>query len=468
MRRVKVPDSGGPGILRSLPWSIPSPALLRAKTRRSTGDDPNPMRRLASKVGVRIVSRVALALVGLAAVVSLLTAVASPARAQPAIGAADDALLVYGAGGADQVLDGMAAHRVTFVRTIAYYGQPLDPWVVAAQRARTHGLAMRTSLALPWGEPQIDVTPRAFAAWAGRAARALANTGVDLRISVLNEPDLLIAAGDGCGTTTAVDRAIASAGYRKARRWVIKTKTVRKVVRRHGRRVVVKRKVRVYRIVRVAVWRHGRRIVVRRRRPVMVRRTFIVPTTYSLSPTTLTAQRGCLAVMRARRAVALWNAAIPAIRRTSPGVSIDIGETSPAAGVEPFIAAVGRLGVPRVDGWAHHPYFMGPGPGLLGAERLDALRAAVTAAIGDVPLDLTEFGIPVRGHRHVITPETPERAAELWRSAYHRACTIGARELVAYQWAPTPAGSESPWDTGILSDDGGESPASTQLASLAC
>jgi len=391
------------------------------------------------------------------------------AYADPELGVADDSVLPTAPGA---LLDAAEGHGATFVRTVIYMNRETAPSIAAAREARARGIGMHAVLALPRGDAQIGITPEQYAAWAATTAAELRATGVDLRLSLLNEPDGLLPVADACATSDAVRSTLTRTGYVSRDQRVRAPKTRRIVIRRRGRRPV-KRRVIVTRVIRRKVVRRGKRRIVRKRVPVMVWRSVhtLVPTSYSTEVVTLTPRRGCFMINRAHLAAQFLRIAIPAVRSTAPGVPIDVGETSPCIGVETFIAELGRIGIPPVDGWAHHPYpFLVGGEqeaspdGNLGADKLPRLAADMRAAFGALPLDLTEFGVPTRRHE----PTTQTVIARVWRKTFALACEVGVRELVAYQWGPTPTASVSRWDTGILADDGGRSLASAQMTGLRC
>jgi hypothetical protein len=214
---------------------------------------------------------------------------------------------------------------------------------------------------------------------------------------------------------------------RRVRRLVVVTRRVR--VRDHGR----------WRTKRVPRYRRVRRVA-----------AFVTAIeSERIGSVTLSAHSGCLRVMRARRYAAILRDLVPALRDAAPHADIVIGETSPVDGVGAFIRELGRLGVPRADAWAHHPY-----PGVAAraqdARAADAywlgrtaeLAALVRDEVAPLRLDLDEFGVPKQWG---IADEA--RAAAIWREAYRTACAVGARVLVAYQWQNTRL---EDWDTALL------------------
>jgi hypothetical protein len=398
------------------------------------------------------------------------------ARADPVMGMADDGALVSVPADPGGLLDLAEAHRVRFVRTLVVRGANETPHVVLAKMARARGLGMHAVLAVPWHQSEEDARPTSFASWAARVAARLRATEVGLRLSLLNEPDLSVKASDRCADSVEIGEILASTGLvsssRRVRVRVKKTKRVRRVVRRKGRRVVVWRRVAVTRVVRKVVRRHGRRVVVRRRVAVWVRRwrrvTVLIPRDGAARSASMqvSSRRGCLQVMRARRAAELLRAAIPAVRAAAPGVPIVLGETSPLPGVEPFLRELGELDIPRADGWAHHPYPVIRGGvqvrspvGYYGADRIDDYATLVRSLFGRMPLDLSEFGV----HRRAADDAT---SAAVWRRTYARACAVGARSIVAYQWEPS--GWWQDWDTSVLTHNRAQTQVSRQLPSLHC
>jgi hypothetical protein len=365
---------------------------------------------------------------------------APPAAYGVTLGMADDPTLVR-SGTPDALLDVGQQHNVGIVRVIASEDRDAAQYVTLAENLRARGMTLHATLALPWGS-QDTVAPARFAEWAAGMAATLQATGVDLRVSLLNEPDWTLPAADECGTPEAVQRVVRSAGSRAVtsttsrRVRVPRTKVVRRVVRRHGRRVVVSRRVAVTRRVRVRRRAHGRTVTSWRTVPVYrwaLRATSTVSdeaTDSYATDTTLTPRRECFAITRARIAGAYLRAAVPAVRAAAPGVPVVIGETSPNVGVVPFVAELGRQGVPAVDGWADHPY------GLWAAQ---ATADAVRAAFGSLTLDWTEFGSPVA--------DGDDAAAALWRQAGALADSLGVRALVAYQWQHE---DDHAWDTSLL------------------
>ncbi len=60
-------------------------------------------------------------------------------------------------------------------------------------------------------------------------------------------------------------------------------------------------------------------------------------------------------------------------------------------------------------------------------------------------------------------------AARIWREAIRRACAIGARQLVAYQWDPNPPDADpSRWDTSILGPARVTTPALETFSAARC
>ena len=393
---------------------------------------------------------------GAALAVMLGCASPGPATADPVLGLADDGGLITAPVDPDGVLSAGAAHGARFVRLIAYMGSYPgdDRYLLAAQRIAARGLGLDVVLALPPGSAQAGVTAPAFAAWAAQLAARLAAVGAPLRVSLLNEPDLVLSAVDACDPLTA-EQVVREAGYtpvrRRVRITVRRTRMVRRVVRRHGHRRIARRRL---------VWKAWRWQTV----------TTLGPTSTTSTTSSVSVAQGCLSVRRARRAATFLNAAIPAVRAAAPGIEVGAGETSPCTGVEVFTRELGRLGIPPIDRWAHHPYVytrdgrpVPSPPGWVGADRLADEGALVHALFGaGTPLDVTEFGV-----KHSAIPD-PQVRAEIWRTAIASACAAQVRSIVAYQWTPTPLDQGRSWDTSIMGEGLTETPESTQLPTLRC
>jgi hypothetical protein len=396
--------------------------------------------------------------VGAGAVLALALAAASPgaAAADPVLGLADDGSQITAPVDPDEVLSAGMAHGARFVRLIAYMGSYPgdDRYLLAAQRVAARGLGLDVVLALPAGGAQAGVTAPAFAAWAAQLAARLAATGAPLRVSLLNEPDLVLTAGDTCDPVAA-EQIVREAGYvpgrHRVRVTVRQTRIVRRVVRRDGRRRVVRRRL---------VWKAHRWKVV----------TTLGSTSASSAIASVSVAQGCLSVRRARRAATFLGAAIPAVRAAAPGIQVGAGETSPFFGLDVFMRELARVGIPPVDRWAHHPYvFVQDGrqlaspPGWFGADRLSEEAGLVHSLFGaGIPLDVTEFGV-----KHSAVPDPQVRAA-IWRAAIASACAAQVRSIVAYQWTPTPIDQGRSWDTSIMGDGLTETPESAQLPTLRC
>jgi len=396
--------------------------------------------------------------VGTAAALAVVFACASP-RAQaadPVLGLADDGSLITAPVNPDEVLSAGTAHGARFVRLIAYMGSYPgdDRYLLAAQRVAARGLGLDVVLALPPGGAQAGVTPPGFAAWAAQLAARLAATGAPLRVSLLNEPDLVLSAGDTCDPVAAA-QIVREAGYvpvpHRVRVTVRRTRIVRRVVRRRGHRRIVRRRL---------AWKATRWKIV----------TTLASTSTSSTVASVSVAQGCLSVRRARRTAAFLDAAIPAVRAAVPGIQVGAGETSPLLGVEVFMRELARVGIPPVDRWAHHPYvYVQDGrqlpspPGWLGADRLSDEATLVHTLFGaGIPLDVTEFGV-----KHSTVPDPQVRAA-IWRAAVASACAAQVRSIVAYQWTPTPLDQGRSWDTSIMGDGLTETPESAQLPTLRC
>ncbi len=396
------------------------------------------------------------------------------AAADPVLGLADDGGLVTNPVNPDAVLLAGAARGMRFVRLVAYMGSYPDDdrYVHAAERAAAHGLGLDVVLALPWSTAQAGVEPSEFAAWAARLAERLSVIGAPLRLSVLNEPDLLLAASDDCNPL-AVNDVVRSAGYiptkRRVRVAVRRSRLVARsrVLRSGGHPARTRRRPDR---ARHRTHRRGRKTRVVWTSHVWKTLTFLRPVDSTIEVSRLTVRQGCLSIQRARRAAAFLAAAIPAVRRTAPGVEVGAGETSPVAGVDVFIRELARQGIPPIDRWAHHPYPCISGgtevacaSGEIGSSRLGEYAALIHELFGaTLPLDLTEFGVL---HRSVGDAGV---RASIWRTLFARACDAGARTIVVYQWTPTPDGEGRTWDTSILGVGLSETPESTQLSALSC
>lgn len=388
---------------------------------------------------------------------AILTTPISAAKAVT-LGMADDPTLVRGT--ADPLLDVGVAHHVGLVRVIASPDRDRGEYLALARNLAGRGLTLHVTLDQPFGARGVDLGPDEFAAWAASMTADLAATDVDLRVALLNEPDLSLPAAGEC-TPAAVSRIVKSSTATSVTREVrervrvAKTRTVRRVVRRHGRRVIVKRVVPVTRRVKVRKRMHGRLVTRWAVVPVYRWATRFVAVTEGGEPiersdsvVDLTPRRECFAIVRARGAAALLRVAIPAVRAAAPGVPVLIGETSPVAGVSTFITELAQQAVPHIDGWADHPYGLG--------------QAAETARLvldgfGRVPLDWTEFGGHVR--------EGDDAGASAWRGAGSLACSLGVRSLVAYQWQTEPGAT---WDTSLLDPGLTETERSKVFESIAC
>lgn len=406
-----------------------------------------------------------------ASVVALLTcsALAFPgaASAAPILGFSDDAMMLRTTQDPGALLDVGRDHGAGVFRVIAYMGRDDDRIVAASAAAAERGMLVHATLsAMDFG--QVDAPE--FAAWAAGFAARLAAVAPNVTVGLLNEPDLAMPSGIECSTSGAIGRTVAQSGYRMGTRTVVVKvyRRVRVVRRVHGKRRVTHKRVRVYRIVKRTVRRHGRRVVIRRKVGVtrLEQRPALVATTEAGSIVSTTGpQTTCHEVQRARTAARFLRAAIPAVRAAAPGVRIDIGETSPVAGVREFIAELARVGVPHFDGYAHHPYpFIRDGrvgeasSAMLSAEQLPALAALVGDLWPGADIDLTEFGVQVQAL-------APEGRAQVWRDTYTAACQAGARSLVAYHWWPTGTGG---WDTSVLAADGTDTVVSSAIRGLSC
>ncbi len=378
------------------------------------------------------------------------------AAADPVLGLADDGGLVTEPVNPDGVLDAGAARGVRFVRLLTYMNRYPDDdrYLWAAERAARRGLGLDVVLALPWGHAQADVTPTEFAAWAAQLAARMAAIGAPLRVSVMNEPDLLLEASDLCDPATA-QRVTRQAGYvptaTRVRVKVRRSRIARRVVRRHGKRKVVRRKL---------VWTAHR----------WKTRKTLGATIRTIDSATISVAQGCLSIQRARRAATFLNAAIPAVRAAAPGIAVGAGETSACAGVGVFLRELARVGIPPVDRWAHHPYpriadgrEVASPPAQFWSDRIVEYSALVHELFGAAtPIDLTEFGVK---HSYVSDPHV---RAEIWRTAFARACTARVRSLVAYQWTPTPGDQGRTWDTSIMGAGLTDTLESAQLPTLRC
>jgi hypothetical protein len=363
---------------------------------------------------------------------------APPAAYGVTLAGADDGALVYHPERRAAALDAMQVHGVTVVRTIDHMQADQDAYVSLAADLAARGLTLRASMM-----PANWTTPDEFADDVVRQARALAATGVSLRLSLLNEPDLGLSVGEAdCDDPTVVSRSLASVDLdvveRQVRVKVRRTRVVVRVVRRHGKRTRVRRVVAVSRLTS----RHGRRVRVPVFRYVMRTQRLVESHERTDTNVTLTPRRGCFAVQRARRAASLMRAAIPALRSALPDVQIDAGEVSPVAGVTVYLAELARQRVPAVDGAAMHPYpaaLAGWDSSALPLERFDDAVTLLHRAFGDVPVDVTEFGQMVGSE--------PDAA---WARAMPVFCSAGAREVTAYQWDDASTGLDSGWNTSLL------------------
>lgn len=343
------------------------------------------------------------------AIVLVAFAVAPAAANAVELGVADDMNIGY----RPDLPAMMRADGFTWLRLVAYQGDPLDRTLAAAQRGREAGLRVQVVLTPRYGE-----APDGFAGWARSVSAQLATVGVQ-RVSLLNEPDLWLPAADRCDTDLEVRRTLAGEN-------------------------VTSRRVRAW--VRVRKWRWTFRWTGRyphltphlRRRPIFVRRRMmairITRTPTSTEDVSLTPRWGCLEIHRAEMAARVWRETIPAVRAAAPGMQVLIGETSPVTGVGLFLQALpGSL--PQADGWAHHPY---PSSTVeLGLDHAGRLGHPY-----GLPVYWTEFGTHVRTDRYA---QPIGEAISNWRDALERAKQLDVRQVVAYGYLPTGKG----WDTAI-------------------
>lgn len=380
---------------------------------------------------------------------------ASPAlAANPVLGVSDDAALVTNPAQPDRVLASASAHGARFVRSIAYMDRYAHDsrYLDLARQAAGQGLGMDVVLAVPHGDDQANVTPEQFASWAGRLARRLAAANPSLRLSVLNEPDFTLAESEACEPAVAL-RVVQRSGYSKVnvrvQVHVRRSRIGHRVVRRHGRRRVVHKKL---------VWKVHRWKTVQR----------LAKTSLSETPV-ITVRKGCQTIRRAQRAARLLRAAIPAIRAAAPGVEVGAGETSPCWSTELFMRELAKAGIPPIDRWAHHPYVLGyrgdeepSRDGWMGSDRLVTVTQLVRELFGPgIPVDVTEFGV-----KHEEMPDPAVRVA-IWKALYARACEAGIRSIVAYQWMP-PLEADPGWNTAIMGPGFSETPESRLLPGLDC
>jgi hypothetical protein len=405
--------------------------------------------------------------IAIVATVLLAAAFAPQAHADPVVGISDDAMFLRTSSDVGALLQVGQDHQAGEWRTIAYMGRDDARILAATQEAAARGMRVHVALTAP---DFTAVTARDFATWAAGMSGALAATGAALTVSLLNEPDLTMPAAAECDTAAAVERTVTTAGYRQGTKTVAVpvTRRVRVVRRVHGKRRVTFKRVAVYRIVKRVVRRHGHRVVVRRRVRVtrLEQRATLVSTLDTSTTLTAGPQTTCAEVGRARAAARYLRAAIPAVRNAAPDARIDIGETSPNMGVTEFYAELARISIPTFDGVAHHPYAFirdgapaTPPDGMLTAQQIPDLASMVHRLFGDVPIDLSEFG---------VNPFSVDDAtsAQVWRATYAAACRIGARSLVAYQWWQTDG--TPGWNTALLAADGSETASSQVVTGLHC
>jgi len=399
------------------------------------------------------------------------------ASADPTLGMDDAGALVTKPLDPDAVLTAGTQHGVQILRMIDYMGRYPngDRYYAAARLGVEHGLRLDIVLALRPLSQSGPVTPTEFAAWAAERAALYAGLDPHARISLLNEPDLLMAASDDCDPTNQA-AIVRSAGMSISQTEVTSVAKVPGVTRvratiRLHKFVHRRSRHRPYRILRVRrAYTHTYYTMV----PVAktVQTTKVVETTApnsiddSSGATTVTVARGCLAIMRARKTALYLKAAIPAVRAAAPSVEVGAGETSPCVGVEAFLRALAQAGIPPVDRWTHHPYakvvdgnVVDSPSGSFYLDRTEDYAALVRKLFDVRTIDLTEFGVQ--------KADGPLTGASVWRYAYRQACAIGARSIVAYQWTPTPPGGGA-WDTSLMNDGLTDTPASAQLPNLRC
>jgi hypothetical protein len=139
----------------------------------------------------------------------------------------------------------------------------------------------------------------------------------------------------------------------------------------------------------------------------------------------------CRSVRKGRQYRKIVQAVVPAIRAAAPSAQVMIGETSSRPGMLLFAKTVTRPGLPRVDGWLHHPYLRGEGS-IFNA-------AAVRAAIHGLPLGYDEFGYAVNW---------PDRVTAL-RRAWAQARADGVFQMNQFG-IQAPTGST--WNTSLGGD----------------
>lgn len=370
----------------------------------------------------------------------------------------DDGSMVYEPQSPAPLLDAAQAHNAKLVRTITRPDRPLARYVALAEQARDRGMLFHATIDFSYGKSG-EVSVDEFTAYLRTTVQALAATGVELRISVVNEADIFFPVAGQC-TPDSIDQIIRSSGQRivtstkVVTKKVRKTKRVRYTVKKNGKRIVRYKTVKVSKRVKTVKRRSGKRIVTYRMVPVYVTKkvpvkTSTVVTSYEdRAQTVLTPKAACASILRARMAHPYIVAGINATRALAPSASIDGTETSPIVGFDVFVRELGRLGLPPIDGWAHHPY---------GGD-VSLIRQVVTETFGNLPLDLTEFGIQRKDGDAVAT--------EHWRAMGQAACSINARSLVAYQWQSE--NRETGWDTSLMDRGIVDTPQAQTFAAIAC
>ena len=389
--------------------------------------------------------------------VLLVVACARPAgaAADPVLGFADDGTLVTNPAAPDRVFASAGGHGARFVRLIAYMNRyPHDKrYLDVARQADCPATSGSTSRSR--SPRSASVTPPEFAAWAARITARLAAVASPVRVSILNEPDLLLEASDDCDPTSAFV-TVREAGYvpTKAlvRVAVRRSRIARRVIRRHGRRRHVRRKL---------VWTVHR----------WSTRLTLGSTGRSVSGSTLTrrpglpldparADRGdvprtppCRRSERPRpasRSVPVRRRRARASRCSSASSRASASHPSTAGRTIPTRSSTGAGSTPREE-W-------------FGFDRLVEYAGARPPAVR--PRDAAR---PDRVRRQARPYARPARSGVRLARGLRKCLRGRARDsIVAYQWTPTPADQHRSWDTSVMGDDLTETPESTQLPTLRC
>jgi hypothetical protein len=301
---------------------------------------------------------------------------------------------------------------------LAYYADMLT-YDAAVAAAWAHGIRVEMTL-LWYGQNN----PRALKKWMKSVAAHFA--GRVFRFSILNEPDLLMSGIPSC-SSKAIHEMVAGGIFRDK---MVKMPAYRHLSSRQAKSF------RGARFARVSVSTsvgghetaykrapHGKYRKLNRWQLMVVRGGHV--------QRHLTAKAACRSVRKGRQYRKIVQAVVPAIRAAAPSAQVMIGETSSRPGMLLFAKTVTRPGLPRVDGWLHHPYLRGEGS-IFNA-------AAVRAAIHGLPLGYDEFGYAVNW---------PDRVTAL-RRAWAQARADGVFQMNQFGIQAPTGGT---WNTSLGGD----------------